>query len=111
MLSSRWTRFKYFIPVPPELSGPSGRHYVMENSPVPKEFLYKEVLGLPPPHAFTWLLNRDIFPGNDRVKLQDNGRTLEVAFPLRVDSGNYTLTVVSGSGSASLQLDLILTCV
>lgn len=81
----------------------------MEGSPR-VDFSYKEMLGLPPPHSFTWHLNGLGFHGNSRIQLLSNNSTLSVSFASRVDSGNYTLTVVSGSGSASLVLDLLVTC-
>lgn len=96
-------------PVSPELTGPSGRQYLMEGSPR-VDFSYKETLGLPPPHSFTWLLNGLSFHGNSRIQLLNNNSTLSVRFVSRADSGNYTLTVASGSGNASLELDLVVTC-
>ena len=100
----------YVIPVPPELNGPYGRQYVSEGSPLTRNFTYRETLGLPPPHSYTWLLDGQGFHGNARVKLLDGNRTLSVTLASREDTGNYTLTVESGSGRVSRQLDLLVTC-
>lgn len=96
--------------VPPELSGPSGRVYVMEGSSVTKNFHYEELVGLPPANSFTWQLNGRPFHGNTRINLQDGNRTLSVRLASRTDAGVYMLTVNSGSGGDSLQLDLEITC-
>lgn len=96
--------------VPPELEGPSGRMYVMEDSQIAKSFKYRERFGLPPPHSYRWLHNGNPFDGNIRVSLQDGNKTLSVKDASRADTGNYTITVLSESGQASLQLDLHITC-
>lgn len=90
--------------------GPSGLVYAMEGSPYPTNFHYKELLGLPPPHSFSWLLGGRPFHGNSRVSLLSGNKTLSVRNALRTDTGSYTIVVVSGSGEASLQLDLQITC-
>ena len=96
--------------VRPKLHGPSGRMYVMEGSPIPKLFQYRELLGLPPPHSYLWLLDGVAFDGNPRASLLDGNKTLSIKDASRADSGNYTLLVLSESGQASLQLDLQITC-
>lgn len=95
--------------MPPELSGPSGTFYVMENSTT-RTLQYEERFGLPPPHSFTWLLDGAPFHGNARVNLRDGNQTLSISHASRTDTGSYQLTVVSGSGRRSLQLDLRITC-
>lgn len=98
------------IAVPPELRGPSGTVYVMEGSPLTKNLTYKEVNGLPPPYSFTWLFSGSPFHGNGRVMLLDDNQTVSITRALRTDSGMYQLVVASGSGQATLQLDLHVTC-
>lgn len=105
-----WIHWNWFFSVPPVLEGPSGPAYVMERSPVAKLFQYQEVLGLPPPHSYLWLLNGSTFQGNPRVSLLNGNKTLSIQDALRSDTGNYTITVVSESGQASLHLDLRITC-
>ena len=96
--------------MPPELTGPSGYQYVIEDSPVSRKLDYQERLGLPPPHSYVWRRNNQSFHGNSRVKLEGGNLTLSVRFASRQDSGEYELTAVSRSGTTSLIVDLLVIC-
>ncbi len=94
----------------PKLRGPSGRFFLQENVPGTKYFNYEDLSGFPAAHTITWLLDGEPFHGNNRVQLLNMNSTLQVKNPTRVDSGIYTLTVISVAGQATISLNLQVTC-
>ena len=92
--------------MPPELSGPTGPVYIVENSPTTTTFHYNETKGQPPSHSFIWSKNGNPFHANSRVTLRDSNRTVAVRNASREDSGDYTITAISRADSSYLTLVL-----
>lgn len=95
--------------MPPNITGPSGKHYVTEGSPS-TEFQYSVLMGNPFSYYIMWELNGSIFNGNARISLVNDDKTLVLQYPLQVDSGIYTVTAGNGVGSTSLNLELTIVC-
>lgn len=93
--------------VPPQISGPSGQHFVAEYSSL---VMFSYIVYPSTSYALSWRRNYNIFNGNARISILHDRKTLVLRFPSREDSGNYTLMAGNRAGNRSIELELIIPC-